>query len=209
MDNVHVAGSQPAMNRGTYQARQLDALEGDFISDFITNALVFAAGCGGQVINHFLNCNKGDTDGRWHRDTPSEEWRNTGRFILYYTLNGRRACLRVKWGDAEVAVWVPSGCAIYATNELLNYMHAHGAAGRCISYVIEVARQNMPTSHTLAMIAAAAAKQPDIPLLQYFGDWDPKMFRGAASRLGIGGGSVRRLVMSALRGPKHLQRRGT
>ena len=93
MDNAHLAGYQEKMQRGTFQSNELNKFGGE-IGAFITDALASAKASGGQVINHFLNCNKGVEPGRWHRDKPTEAWRNTGRFILYYMLDGKRACLR-------------------------------------------------------------------------------------------------------------------
>ena len=62
---------------------------------------------------------------------------------------------------------VPPGCMLYATNELLTSQkaceHRHGAQGLSVSFVIEVACENMPVAATPEAIAAAAAARAGLP----------------------------------------------
>ena len=87
---------------------------------------------------------------------------------------------------------------------MLDLMHAHGANGRSISFVIEVSRP-MPESASSAEIAAASAAQPELPLQEHLSDWDEvvKGFKGPKRKRCKGGGGVgstRRLVIFSLRG---------
>ena len=83
-------------------------------------------------------------------------------------------------------------------------MHAHGANGRSLSFVVEVSRQ-MPESASSAEIAAASAAQPELPLEEHLSDWDAvvKGFKGPKLKRCKGGGgvgSIRRLVIFSVRG---------
>ena len=57
-----------------------------------------------------------------------------------------RGGLRVRRGAEELKIKVPCGCALYCTNEILQLEHAHGANGRCLSWVIEVSRPIRPAA---------------------------------------------------------------
>ena len=183
---------------------------GESLGDWVGEVRDLAAGPDGEVINDFLNINKGevepgeDEDDGFHTDSPSEPERNSGRCLFYVMEEGRFASLRVRRGGAEVEVVVPRGSGIYCTVALLALPHAHGANGRCISYVVEVARPESPEAPSAEEVAAASEAQPAVPLREHFGNWRPEMFTAAKLKWGAGRGvgSTRRVVIQALRGPK-------
>ena len=220
-------GYQKKKQRATVQSTELDKIvgqtscfkfdslqeiedNGESLGDWVGEVRDVAAGAGGEVINDFLNINKGecepgeDEEDGFHSDSPTEPERNTGRCLFYVMEEGRFASLRVRRGGAEVEVVVPRGSGIYCTVALLALPHAHGANGRCISYVVEVARPESPEAPSAEEVAAASEAQPAVPLREHFGNWRPEMFKAAKLKWGAGRGvgSTRRVVIQALRGPK-------
>ena len=108
--------------------------------------------------------NSGRKSGKgWHHDNPTEGTKvtgeNSGRFIGYIMQDGARGSLSVRCGEHEYEIVVPPGCMLYATNELLTSQkaceHRHGAQGLSVSFVIEVACENMPVAATPEAIADA------------------------------------------------------
>ena len=225
MEHKELAGHQVSKDRGTFQSTTLDALAEtpDELGDAIEERLRCAEGSdGGCVINYFLNINGGrgnavddetTTDqlpsvGGWHRDRPSKGplgRPNTGRYLFYDMIDGREGGLRVRRGAEELEIKVPRGCALYCTNEILQLEHAHGANGRCLSWVIEVSRPTMPTPATKQQKKEASEAQPSLPIREHLDDWKPEsMFLGAKHKWGLhmGGGSVWRMAVAWVRGPR-------
>ena len=121
------AGHHKQKQRGCMQSDQIDAccrrvrmegdaLEemeenlGDELADWVEAVLDTAAGTLGEVINYFLNLNKGERPLRpkdlYHVDHPTEpgrnKGRNSGRCIFTQMGEGQLASLRVQKGGAEV-----------------------------------------------------------------------------------------------------------
>ena len=119
-------------------------------------------------------------------------------------IDGREGGLRVRRGAEELEIKVPRGCALYCTNEILQLEHAHGANGRCLSWVIEVSRPTMPTPATKQQKKEASEAQPSLPIREHLDDWKPEsMFLGAKRKWGfLGGGSVWRMAVAWVRGPR-------
>ena len=224
MEHKELAGHQVSKDRGTFQSTTLDALAEtpDDLGNAIEERLRCAEGSdGGCVINYFLNINGGRGNavddetttgqlpsvGGWHRDRPSTGppgRPNTGRYLFYDMIDGREAGLRVRRGAEELEIKVPRGCALYCTNEILQLEHAHGANGRCLSWVIEVSRPTMPTPATKQQKKEASEAQPSLPIREHLDDWKPEsMFLGAKRKWGfLGGGSVWRMAVAWVRGPR-------
>ena len=224
MDVKHLAGHQKGKDRGTLQSDTLLALEaqGGVLGDWLasTNKLVEEE-CDGVTTNEFANFNHGASaaDGSGakklkHRDLLTEgpdDARTTHRLIGYYPRDkGQRVGLTVYgWGE-EVDIFVPHGCSLLATGELLAHpdlLHAHsGNGGINVSIVKEV---HIPADVELASaspteMAAASAAQPPLPFDEAFPSWQPaKDFLGPILKWGFGGSmTVRRWAMSLTWGPK-------
>ena len=127
MGRKDAAGHQKQKQRGTFQSDQIDAYRrrvriegdaleeveedlGDALADWVEAMLDTAAGALGEVINYFLNLNKGERPLRasdlYHVDHPTQPGRNkgpnTGRCIFTQVSQGQLASLRVQKGGAEV-----------------------------------------------------------------------------------------------------------
>ena len=127
MGRKDAAGHQKQKQRGTFQSDQLDAYRrrvriegdaleeveedlGDALADWVEAMLDTAAGALGEVINYFLNLNKGERPLRasdlYHVDHPTQpgrnKGRNTGRVLFYQMSEGQLASLKVRDGEAEV-----------------------------------------------------------------------------------------------------------
>jgi hypothetical protein len=227
-ESRELAGYQKHHNRGTMQHRTIMSLADnpDELGDFLDKADQAAAGNGGEVINAFLNINRGASagdamedeiaadavqdektaghdGGAWHRDSQSTE-QVTGRLVMYYMLEGKRGCLCVRSGAYYREIVVPRGCAVYATRELLGLEHKHGANGVCVSIVWEVAWPTVPAPLTAEQIEVAERTQPPLPWTDHLLPWKPDdFFLGPARKHGqIGVGNHRRMAVSWLRGPR-------
>ena len=95
--------------RGRIEADTLEVLEelmGDELADWLEEMLILAAGETGEVINYFINYNKGDppacANDLFHEDHPTRPEINTGRCIFPYMSPGQLASLRVRDGEVEV-----------------------------------------------------------------------------------------------------------
>ena len=116
--------------RGRIEADTLDELEdrmGDALADWLEKMLILAAGETGEVINYFLNFNKGDPPARagdpFHVDHPTMPELNTGRYIFTYMSKGHLASLRVQDGEAEVERPVERWPLDSATTRSLCWLH--------------------------------------------------------------------------------------
>ena len=217
MEAKELAGHQVEKDRGTLQSTTIDAIcDGDdMLADWLSAVRQPLPKEECKRINYFLNINSGRKSGKgWHHDNPTEGTKvtgpNSGRFIGYIMQDGACGTLSVRCGEHEYEIVVPPGCMLYATNELLTCQmaceHRHGAQGLCVSFVIEVACENMPVAATSEAIAAAAAARAAIHLdfAAHLEPWVPEEhFKGAKLKYGfVGGGSVRRLAMAWYRGLK-------
>ena len=86
--------------------------------------------------------------------------------------------------------------------------------GRCLSLVYEVFRPAVPICASAAEMEAAGSfsVQPSLSSLfhKYLNDWKPEeMFLGNQSAIGSGVGSVRRMAVAALAGPRGSKADGT
>ena len=213
MDTIEAGADDYATFIKTQRECVADAAHGTLLNDFFN-------------INHGMGAAKptkkrkksqevsdeatnGGDGGGWHRDNPSQGPTgspNTGRVLSYYMQPGKHGSLRVRADGFEYEINVPSGCSVYCTNALLEEEHSHGINGICISIVSEVSATRMPTPATQEEIAKAAAAQAaePLPFLQHFGKWKPEdWFLGPKRKWGqLGVGSVWRLAMAWLRGPR-------
>ena len=212
MEAKNLAGHQKKKERGTFQAPILDLLRDgdDALARWIKamRELLPKGKC--TYINDFLNINSGlCSDSGWHRDRPTEGTANapnTGRAIAYVMQKGQRGSLRVRCGKFETEIEVPTGSAIYATNELLALEHCHGSNGLCLSYVLELSVQQMPEeAPRAAQDAAGKAQQAEeIDFEAHLCPWEPDtFFEGEKLKHGcVGGGSLWRCAMAWYRGLK-------
>ena len=210
MEAKSLAGYHKKKERGTFQSNILDLLRDgdDALARWIKKMRELLPK--GNYINDFMNLNSGlCEESGWHRDRPTEGTTiapNTGRAIAYVMQKGKRGSLRVRSGKFETEIVVPTGCAIYATNELLGLEHCHGLNGLCLSYVLELSVQRMPVEAPQAAWDAAGRAQQaeEIDFEAHLEPWMPEtFFLGAKLKYGfVGGGSVRRLAMAWYRGLK-------
>ena len=198
MEAMSLAGYHKKKERGTFQSNILDLLRDgdDALARWIKKMRELLPK--GNYINDFMNLNSGlCEESGWHRDRPTEGTTiapNTGRAIAYVMQKGKRGSLRVRSGKFETEIVVPTGCAIYATNELLGLEHCHGLNGLCLSYVLELSVQQMPEEASQAAREAAGKAQQaeQIDFEAHLCPWEPdKFFEGEKLKHGfVGGGSV-------------------
>jgi len=181
-----LAGYQKGKERAVFQGTTLNKFceADDAKGTFLRSQRSWAHGPGGTVERQFLNLNKGDkpfidddgtvaTLGK-HKDSFFSDAAD-GRAIGYYMSGGATASLDLFLDDEMMVLTVPRGAMLYCKREFLeNVWHAHGANGRSISLVSEVANPSLfastvpPTSSTIE--AAGAAQQP-LALAQTMANW--------------------------------------
>ena len=107
INKKHLAGYQKKKQRGTFQSTTLDLLANgtNALAKYVNELIEWGEGEEGEMINYFLNINKGEKStghhgdgGGWHRDKPTEGryGPNTGRLLCYYMANGKTGSLRVR-----------------------------------------------------------------------------------------------------------------
>jgi len=218
LQNMHLAGYQKGKDRGTVQytdLKQLMKSGGAFGKWF--ERCVAAVTCKGKIVNVFLNINSGeagveygDVPGKkvWHKDKFSTlgDLVATGRLVVQLTRDDVEGSLGVQIGDEEVYIPIPAWTGLWADADILTkFFHRHGANGRCISFVFEVAEPQY-SGLSLEDARMASAEQPSIEatLDEYLGDWNQaiRRFKGNPSKIGSGTGNARRLAVTHVAGPK-------
>ena len=72
----------------------------------------------------------------------------TGRLVVQLTRDGVEGSLGVQIGDEEVYIPIPAWTGLWADADILTkFFHRHGANGRCISIVFEVAEPQVALRH--------------------------------------------------------------
>ena len=207
-------GKNPSKARGVGQNTLMDtwAASGGALGSFMTAVNASMAGHG-AVVNKFMGLNNGELpQSSWHTDLTLGWGANepTHRLVANYNDGEGGIGIAFRWKAAPTVVVVvrtPPGCAPALLRSLMTnpeVEHAHFGSGRInVSFIYDVRVRDGGSIVGLTAPQIAAAAVTHVPLnfgALFVFDYDD--FKGAWRKGGIGGGSVRRLAVAAIAGPK-------
>jgi hypothetical protein len=214
-------GFQKAKQRGTAQPPLVLEMSKDpgVVGVFMRSVFEWVRTQGGVGSRgFFFSYNRGNAPGAeptgWHVDNftePVEGQHTVGRLVCYWGQESAALALRDADGS-QATITIPPGAGLFASSELLSTgscEHAHASTGVGYTMVIDVrgsedgAPFQLPPSASAAALSAAASAQPRLTLSAF----NPAIFKGPNRMWGqTGGGSIWRLCMSKVWGPKGKRR---